>query len=856
MRPDTPIDFSVALRDILGHCDSEFTSLGYEDTKGVFHTEVVAPGQAVTRANELPDTNAYFGVNPTRGPTRKDAGRGREQDATRLAALWVDVDVKPGACPSVDVARAIIAELGIMLGSRPSIVVSSGGGMHAYWPISDGQIIDRDTAPRALLKRWHRLVAAVADRHNVSVDSVYDLARMMRVPGSRNHKTGEPRPVEAYLDAGGPLTMAEVAERLDEAGIPAQPDDTADASGEVIAAPANWSWAERTCPYVAAMIAGYATDAPTKVKGRNPWLLSQKVRLECAHRLGCISEPDYRGALSTLESRFTDIVRSTQWGDHPREPKKLEFRDTTRCAISKASKKTDEQALAELGNHSHPTVSGPTTQHVGGADPARFFDRDGLLAKDLADAVLDEITCGWCPTDHRMYVYTDGVWSPDDGTVEATIARFLGNRYRNSHARNILDLIRYSPRTARITCDPVPQFINVANGMLDWNSRTLLPHAAHHLSTVQLPVAYDSDADCPQFCDFIASVLPPDCYEPSDDSPGFIWELIGYLLYSGNPLHVAILLYGKGRNGKGTLIRVLRRLIGDRNCSTVGLHDLAENRFRAATLYGKLANLAGDLDSRFLVNTAQFKAITGGDSIQGEHKYGAVFDFTPWALPLYSTNRAFGAADSSEGWVARWIVVPFPMSFIGREDRNLDSRLQTDAELAGILRRAAQALPTLMARGRLPEPKSVLEAKRAFVTSSDAVRAWLDESCTLDPDQWTTRRALYDAYSLHAEQGGKRMSAREFYARVEQINGVRPVKRNGDRGFTGISLLSGQEGQEGHILLPPNATHGKKGDEAAPTAPHTPMPCPECGYSGVPEGQDMHWDCKRIVEQRASEVDW
>ena len=105
---------------------------------------------------------------------------------------------------------------------------------------------------------------------------------------------------------------------------------------------------------------------------------------------------------------------------------------------------------------------------------------------------------------------------------------------------------------------------------------------------------------------------------------GFIWELIGYTLYSGNPLHVAILLYGKGRNGKGTLIRVLKALLGDRNCSAVGLHELAENRFRAATLYGKLANLAGDLDSKWLENTAHFKTITGEDGIQGEHKYGAV----------------------------------------------------------------------------------------------------------------------------------------------------------------------------------------------------------------------------------------
>ena len=258
----------------------------------------------------------------------------------------------------------------------------------------------------------------------------------------------------------------------------------------------------------------------------------------------------------------------------------------------------------------------------------------------------------------------------------AEITRLLGNRYRSAHTRTVLDLIQHSPSTAHITDNPLAEYVNVPNGMVAWKTGDLLPHSPDYRSTVQLPVEYDPNAKCPLFEKFIAEVLPPDLYEPTGDSPGFIWELIGYTLYSGNPLHVAVLLYGKGRNGKGTLIRVLKALLGERNCSTVGLHQLVENRFRAATLFGKLANLAGDLDSKWLDNTAMFKAITGGDTIQAEHKYGAAFDFSPWALPFYSTNKAFGSADSSEGWVARWVVVPFPTSFMGREDRTLDAKLQ------------------------------------------------------------------------------------------------------------------------------------------------------------------------------------
>jgi putative DNA primase/helicase len=504
--------------------------------------------------------------------------------------------------------------------------------------------------------------------------------------------------------------------------------------------------------------------------------------------------------------RLAGIAASTTWKRTPLDIPTGDVRDHFKA----------ELALEQLEEFDPFTTSydgeeGSEPKEQDKPNPSRFFDpHTGLLVLDLAEAVTQSITCGFGGVDERFYVYDGGVWVPNKGLIEAEIGRLLGNRYRNAHTRNAMDLIRYSPATPRITCDPVGRFINVANGMVDWERGTLVPHSPDHRSTVQLPVEYDPTATCPAFDDFLAEVLPGDCLP-------LIWELIGYTLYSGNPLHIAVLLYGKGRNGKGTLIRVLKHLLGEHNCSTVGLHELSENRFRAATLFGKLANLAGDLDSRWLANTAIFKAITGGDAIQGEYKYANPFDFTPWALPFYSTNRAFGCADSSEGWVARWLVVPFPTSFVGREHRGLDAKLTSDDELRGILAGGIAALPALMKRGRFDEPASVRDAKRAFVAASDAVRAWIDDQCELDPDAWTPRTDLYRAYASHTvSDGAKQLSAREFYNRVEQVSGIWASGHNGVRGLNGIRLL----GQIAGVAVSPTppASRGGKGREPATPA--------------------------------------
>ncbi len=161
-----------------------------------------------------------------------------------------------------------------------------------------------------------------------------------------------------------------------------------------------------------------------------------------------------------------------------------------------------------------------------------------------------------------------------------------------------------------------------------------MPHSPDYLSTVQLAVEYDPEAKCPRFDKWLTEVLDPDCIE-------FIWEIIGYTMYSGNPLQIAVLLSGKGRNGKGSLIRILEAIIGSHNITSVTLHDLSENRFAKALLYGKLANLAGDLDPKWVSNTAIFKSVTGGDTLQGENKSVPVPSSAPGhCRSIRPTNRS------------------------------------------------------------------------------------------------------------------------------------------------------------------------------------------------------------------------
>jgi len=417
----------------------------------------------------------------------------------------------------------------------------------------------------------------------------------------------------------------------------------------------------------------------------------------------------------------------------------------------------------------------------------RFFTRDGIRALVVADAVRDLGPIRW-GIDRTFWCYQDGVWHSSDDLLHARIVRTLGDDYRPAHSQTVRDVLR--AQLERFDIEPVPRWINVGNGMLDWNAVVapdLVPHNALWLSTVQLPVSYRRGALCPAFDEFLAGAVDP------DDVPR-VWEIIGYLMMAGNPLQRAILLIGGGGNGKGVLLEVIRALLGNRNCTSVPLRDFADNRFATAELFGRLANICGDIDATYIENTARIKEITGGnDTVMGERKGEDPFYFRPWCKMVFSANDIPASADSSRGWTRRFELVRFPNA-PAVEDPALGSRLINPASLSGIALKAVWALRGLMERGDFIGGAARDEAKREFAERSNTALRWLYAECDypIEPAAaWTATTRVWEAAKPWVWlEGNTKMTKRGFYALLKQAPGVQFVKRDGYPGFRGFALRS------------------------------------------------------------------
>ena len=301
----------IGLADIvtlLGH--RQWTSLMQREI-GATHVRNhhVTPALVGALVGALAPGDVWYGIQEITTPPGGNK-RATEKTIGQFCAIYADLDVKTGGCPTEDHANQIIQAISDVYGTRPTYIVVSGHGLQPVWTIQHtdpARTLDTDQKRQhaaTLLKRHGRLVQSIALQHESKADSVFDLPRVLRAPDTTNHKNpDQPKPTAAVRDDGHPLTIAHIEAALDAADIPElESDQTIHAP--VVAAPSTWRHRTRdqtTCTYAEDMISGWGSDGPA---ARHPWLVAQATRIAAARRYGCLSTADAAGAERELENRF------------------------------------------------------------------------------------------------------------------------------------------------------------------------------------------------------------------------------------------------------------------------------------------------------------------------------------------------------------------------------------------------------------------------------------------------------------------------------------------------------------------------------------------------------------------------
>jgi putative DNA primase/helicase len=114
-----------------------------------------------------------------------------------IPGLWLDCDLGYGAhkastLPSTDTEALAFLD---NLPAPPSVIIHSGGGLHAYWLFKEPERLTTEAERATMAQLSHqftRTVVQAGTERGWTLDALGDLARVLRPPGTINHKYGKP----------------------------------------------------------------------------------------------------------------------------------------------------------------------------------------------------------------------------------------------------------------------------------------------------------------------------------------------------------------------------------------------------------------------------------------------------------------------------------------------------------------------------------------------------------------------------------------------------------------------------------------------------------------------------------------
>ena len=231
--------------------------------------------------------------------------------------------------------------------------------------------------------------------------------------------------------------------------------------------------------------------------------------------------------------------------------------------------------------------------------------------------------------------------------------------------------------------------IPFANGILDLNTMKLEQTTHRNALKWHIPYHYEKESKCDGFLGWLDQA----CQDDSKGLQKMIRATINLCLQSRNDLQYFIHLKGKPGTGKGTLSRLLQKIVGEDGFASSDIELLNSDKFEAGNYFDKRLLIFDEIPSH--VPIKKFLKLTGRDPMRRENKYeraGSPFIYDGVVLLL---GNDYFSTDDQTSFAAerRRITIVFDKVFSAIEKkvwREMDGEDALHEEIPGIINWALQ----------------------------------------------------------------------------------------------------------------------------------------------------------------------
>jgi putative DNA primase/helicase len=324
--------------------------------------------------------------------------------------------------------------------------------------------------------------------------------------------------------------------------------------------------------------------------------------------------------------------------------------------------------------------------------------------------------------------------------------------------------------------DDRPWLLNCPNGTVELDAGRLRSHRREDLLTQMCPTGFDPDARCPGWERFLAGVFPADPDRPADGGDpeliGYVRKLFGYCLTGDVSLHQLPIFWGKGSNGKSTLLWVVSKVLGQGYAmqapdNFLMVRNQDPHPTEVASLFRRRLVVTIETGQGRPLDEAMVKKLTGGDRLTARRMRENFWEFDATHKLILCTNHMPRVRGNDAGIWRRLLLVPFAARFwdpdkgeSGSPEMKVVEGLRErllETEAAGILAWMVRGCVEWRKTGRLSQPARVREATKEYRDEEDTLGQFLTEKfAPAGADSGVLLRDLYRDYCHWCEVGHER----------------------------------------------------------------------------------------------------
>jgi len=375
----------------------------------------------------------------------------------------------------------------------------------------------------------------------------------------------------------------------------------------------------------------------------------------------------------------------------------------------------------------------------------------------------------------KLYWFENNQFVTDDDHFR----RLLFNEIGQQKSRYFEELIKQMRIQAPIVNQDKVFDIKLDNGILRNGQFHELDFKEFTPYCINIP--YDPDATpIPLVDEYVAQLT-----QGEKEYKDFLFEILAHTLIVDKEfkrmLAKFFIFVGDGGNGKGTLLMIIRKILGQHNCSGLSIKQMVDERY-FTTLQNKLVNLGDDVEDQAIDHEQMkvIKNISTCDFVATRNLFEQSKEVELTLSLIFTSNHVLRSWEKGESYKRRVQWCPM-FSKPTRKDKRFIEKLTTPDALKYWMKLIVEGYQRLYENDGFTESPIVIEYNQNYHKMNNNCIEFLQD---FNATHFEGKRApeSYDEYEVWANENGLSVHSRKlFQESMLKVLGleIKKTNRNG-----------------------------------------------------------------------------